>query len=595
MTLLSDAWLVLRGDAISVLVFSACVLWGSIIILWGIRAVKGGEHDAADLFSLALGGWILPAFLLSVPILTLAVFLKVLVNLPIAAAFLTVSAGASIWSNCRRHLRISLGFNVSVFVLAALFFGSLLLRLAFIAKIPLPLYFDSPVHYRIIQSLMGDITAANRSHPLTWPALNYYHLGYHIMLAVAASISHVNLGRLMLVSGQVVLAAVPFPLFLIAHRETGSSIAGVVAVILGALGWYMPAHALNWGKYPALFSLPGILFTLNAAYLASKSGPSRAGARSLGFLAVLGACVSFFIHTRSIIVLGLMVSAWLAAKWWQDRSRLTRLLLLGLTIFTLISLSLLLDRNSVLNSTVDPYLGAGFWITALVGLLSVPALLSHPRLAFSALLAAVLLLAGLFVPAPNLVSSTLLDRPLVEMIFFIPLCLLGAAGLAGMLGYFASRRALAQVSAALISLFIAFHAFSHYGFYPAACCSLVEQSDLGPLDWLGRNLPSDARILISSGQMRFLPAPYPPEIVATDAGAWILPLADRQTPSMPYWTDFRAAGTLQWICKNGVSEIFVGGLPQSFNAASLEARPDWYELILFFPRARVYRTLGCLR
>ena len=43
------------------------------------------------------------------------------------------------------------------------------------------------------------------------------------------------------------------------------------AVTLGALGWYMPAHAVNWGKYPALFGLPAMLGAISLAYVASQA------------------------------------------------------------------------------------------------------------------------------------------------------------------------------------------------------------------------------------------------------------------------------------------------------------------------------------
>jgi len=73
------------------------------------------------------------------------------------------------------------------------------------------------------------------------------------------------------------------------------------------------------------------------------------------------------------------------------------------------------------------YLGDG-----LIGALSIIAFRKYPRLAFSALLTVALLTGGLFIPVPGSPYLTLLDRPLVEMLMFIPLAILGGLGCAGL-------------------------------------------------------------------------------------------------------------------------------------------------------------------
>ncbi len=236
----------------------------------------------------------------------------------------------------------------------------------------------------------------------------------------------------MLVSGVIALAALPLPLFVIAWRETGSRLAGGLAVVFGSLGWYMPAHVLNWGKYPALFGVPVVLFTVAAAYLSNVGADAGHGRRGLQVLAAVGACVAVLIHTRSLILLGILLMAWLFSGLWLGRPPIQRRLAIGVVVAGLVMEVLMLVRIPVLAPLLDPYLGAGIWITALAGLLGVFAFKSYPRFAFATVLALALLCLGLFIPVPGFSSGPLLDRPLVEMVLFVPLALLGAAGFAAL-------------------------------------------------------------------------------------------------------------------------------------------------------------------
>ena len=90
--------------------------------------------------------------------------------------------------------------------------------------------------------------------------------------------------------------------------------------------------------------------------------------------------------------------------------------MLGMTI-------LLINRNQVISPIFEPYAN---WVTLLVILLAVSVFQSFPRLIIFRILAILLMLAGIFIPVTPLL--TLLDRPLVEMTFFLPLAFLGGLG-----------------------------------------------------------------------------------------------------------------------------------------------------------------------
>ena len=142
-------------------------------------------------------------------------------------------------------------------------------------------------------------------------------------------------------------------------------------------------------------------------------------------------------------------------------------------------------RDTVQGQVFDPYLGAGAPVTVLIGLLSLFAAAFLPQVAVACCLMIVFLLAGLMIPAPIAGIGTLLDRPLVEMLIFVPLSLLGAAGVAGLVRSFKSR--CAYGIAAFIAIAVAVHALTAYSFDPSPCCTIVGNEDRVAIDWLKSN------------------------------------------------------------------------------------------------------------
>lgn len=594
MSLLFDAWLVLRQDAAPLIAFCACMLLGGALVLGLARWATVDGIDAVDQLSLAAGGWIVPIL----PAALLVLGVRALGQGPAAlliALLLLITACALLWMQKRRHAAPLRSLGPWLWILGGIWLALIPLRLAFVARLQLPLYFDSPEHYQIIANLLRQFAPGGLGQHLTWPVTDYYHLGYHAVLAALTAISSLSLAQMMLVAGQLVLAAAAVPLFVIVRNATGSSVAGLLAVIFGALGWYMPAHAVNWGKYPALFSLPVMLFALGAAHLYAMQTSSLSRFRWL-ILASAGVAAAFLIHTRSIIVLALVFCAWGLASWSSGRGLHLRIATLAIGCLALAGETWLIARSAVLAPVLDPYLGSGIWPTAAVIMLAAPAYSAHPRLAMTSLLALVFLLAGLFVPAPDPSYATLLDRPLVEMLLFVPLSVLGAAGFAGLFQNLKPRWELAgPAAAAVVALAVILHALLSYEFHPSACCAIATQDDLAALTWIDGHLAQDARVLIASAEVRYADAPYPPLNAAADAGAWVTPLTGRLVYSLSNLTDFATSSTRNVLCAEGISDVFVGAAPQAFNSASLDARPDWYILAVGVGRARVYDVAGCDR
>jgi len=127
-----------------------------------------------------------------------------------------------------------------------------------------------------------------------------------------------------------------------------------------------------------------------------------------------------------------------------------------------------------------------------------------------------------------------------------------------------------------------------YEVYPSGCCSIVSRDDLVALDWMDKNLPSDAHVLISSTQLMVMATDAFQGAVGADAGIWIQPLTGRTTFAMPYTSDFSQPTTLDSLCKSSVSHLYVGEQGLTFDDAEIASHPDWYKALLSMPKVKVY-------
>jgi hypothetical protein len=235
--------------------------------------------------------------------------------------------------------------------------------------------------------------------------------------------------------------------------------------------------------------------------------------------------------------------------------------------------------------------------------LSIFAQWTYPRLAFACILIIAFLLGSIFVPAnvPGYGDLTMLDRPFVEMILYLPLSLLGGLGLAGLeqrLQQFVSTRQTTHNWSVgsihvLFTGAILLNALFGYNLYPADCCSIVGKDDLVAIDWIAKNLPPEARILISSTELRVLATDSSQGSVGADAGTWITPLTDRVTSALPFQSDFSQPATFDLLCAMDVDYIYIGDQGATFRAEQLSPYPDRYRLLLSMPKAKVYQVIGC--
>jgi hypothetical protein len=548
--LLTNSFIVFErnwGVILAILVF---VLWGTALTFAILKKIT--EHNLTDmeLITLALGGWPLPALFVSILILLLRTIIPGEILLALAIIFILVSAGFAIravWKDAA----------LNIIIIPLTFFVFIFIRLGFSANIILPPYFDSAEHYRIIRFFLNIQDLSK----FTWPTTSYYHVGYHMIVAALTSITHENIGQVMLLFGQIVLAAIPFPVYFFVYRATKSHIAALFGIALAAFGWFMPAHSINWGKYPALLSLLVIQFTLGMVIIKHR------------WMFALNLLASVLIHSRSIILLAIFATAWMVSNRIQDK----RKLFLALSASMLGMAVLLIVRNQVLGPVLEPY---RIWVTLLVGLLSVSVFQSSPRLIFFSMLAMMGMLAATFIPVFS--SLTLLDRPLVEMILFLPLAFLGGLG---------SVR-LPKFAVILLTVLIIFHALTTFNFSPSDCCQLAGRDDAAALDWMDHQLPANGRIAIASADLS-IDTFSVMQGTATDAGVWVAPLTGRAIINLPYFTDFTSQEVYDSLCQQQVTYIYIGSRPQSFAVDFMRTMPARYGTIFQLPNAQIVQVLGC--
>ena len=534
-----------QNDGRLILGILLCVAWGALIVFALLKRFGDGRTGDADLAALALGGWPAPMLLLSCLYLPVYHLISPGVAYASAALLMAASAGIALFSllgKVRRETGLPvLGFLFLVFV-----------RLGFTAGAILPPYFDSAEHYRIIQSLLNN-------EGFTWPTASYYHLGYHAIAALLASLSHAGLARVMLVFGQIVLAALPMPMYFLVRSGTGSRSAALLAASAAAFGWSMPAGAVNWGKYPALLGLVALQFAVGVSVL-------RKFRLSTG-----AALAAMLIHTRMIILMGILAAGRLL-------SRVRRSLLIGVTSLILAVEILVLWRDPRLRAVLEPYMD---WATLLVLLLAVLAWQPYPRLVSASILVLAAILGGMLIPLPP--TLTLLDRPFVEMALYLPLAFLCGLGASRMPG---------SVNVAL-AMVIAIHAWTSFSFSPSACCQLAGPDDAAALGWIGKELPKDARVGIAVADLSLSLTGAPLQNTGADAGIWVRPLTGRNTRTLPYFIDFTRPETHELLCAEKVTHLYIGGNELSFRMRSWVEYPGWYEVLFALPKAQVIEVLGC--
>ncbi len=568
--------------------WAACAVL--FIIAWGFFVARACllhffEHSLteAEVLSISATGWVIPVLVLSL----FTLFISLLFTAIVGSIFAGIVILLSLW--LFRNKRIT--SHLLIFI--AILIPTLILRFAFLADQVLPSYFDSAEHYRLIKLLIESYHTGNLSYGLT---SLYYHLGFHSLSAFISYFFQVEIIDLMLVIGPILLTFLPFSFYFILKRETNSTFAAFFSCLVAGFGFHMPAHVLNWGKYPALLGMLAMLAVFNLAYLLYRNDAFK-NHRAIFILLTIAIPASVFIHSRTLVVYGLLCITFLITASWS-RLRASYRLVSFILLISLLAIELFaIQNNFVLKTLLDTYLTKDIWMLALLLPLTIIAAMVYPKPTFFLLTWLALCILCMFIPIviPVHGIQTLLDRPFVQMFSIVPLALLGGFGLAG-LTQWTQRFHLKPnpiqhfVHVAIIGLVFLNTALT-YQFYPSACCRFASRDDLAALTWLEQNLPTDANILIPSSVLSVTSKEETQSLTGVDAGIWIKPLTSRKTTFAPQATQFTQPETHQKLCAQGITHIYIGGMPESFKP--MQENPAEYTIAFLLPKAGIYALTGC--
>jgi hypothetical protein len=186
-------------------------------------------------------------------------------------------------------------------------------------------------------------------------------------------------------------------------------------------------------------------------------------------------------------------------------------------------------------------------------------------------------------------SRSLLDRQFYQMSMYLPLSLIGGAGLYGITNYGAARMG-AKVAFILKIILVGglmVNFFMNSSFYPDRCCNYFTADDQAAFQWIRNNVSSDSLFLISTFQNQN-------RTVGTDGGMWLEILTKRPANKIPFNVAWDSTMGINSICSSNKRSVYVysGGDEFSFSDKALK------DIQLFQPvfqsgKVVIYHALRC--
>ena len=393
-----DGWRVLQSHSIDVLVLTACVVWGGTLVLWLLGDNQAAAATLADQVSLVSSSWVLPGLLLSAIGLLAQRWLGPGRAGLVLILLLLLTALPVRWHLAKRPTARLFDRIGGAGLLIAATIALLVLRLAFVQDVLLPQYFDSATHYGLIRQFVQWAAQASPGRDLVLPVGPYYHVGYHFMLAGLAGAAQLDIGSLMLVSGQLVLALTPLAMYALAHRLSGSGLRGGDCSRPGGCRVVHACLRSQLGQVPGAIQCSGC----HCCSYPLGARPGLAGdvgaQRRLWILSLLMTAAAGVLHTRSIAVVAAGVAGMvLARQLWKLPVR-WRLISVGLSLASVLGLVWLISISPSLRPVLEPYYGSGSMSTLIAGVLGMGAFRYRPQIALAICLFSALLLSGLLIP-----------------------------------------------------------------------------------------------------------------------------------------------------------------------------------------------------
>ena len=465
----------------------------------------------------------------------------------------------------------------NTFIIIGLMALLALLRLSFLKYILLPPYSDSSIHYQIVFGFLHPEVSSGSKISLDSILSNYYHLGFHSLTAWLASVADLEPANAIALVGQLFLIIGPFSILFLVYTLTRDTNGAFFAGVLAAIGWSMPAFAVNWGKYPALSAL-AVMPTVMAFLNSSLQGRVKKGTGLfLGAMLLLGILL---MHTRIIIGVLLLMACFFAANKLPVGEKLKSFQATRYSILYIISLW-------PLQQFLANYY-SGFIVAMLLALLLFFAFREFPKLATTVFLFTFTIWLLTSVPLAG-DSYRALDRQFLEMLLYIPLSMMGGVGLSGILKLLPPVKISRPLIMAALTGLVVLN-FSRVGvIYPDTCCDYFKEDDQQAFQWLQKQAREHSLVLISAFE-------NDGQTLGTDAGIWIYPLTGLPTNKWHFETDWASLVEREKVCRLGAGKVYIyaGGRGYSFNDGPL-AQQDWAQEVFKAGHTTIYQVSACTK
>ena len=486
-----------------------------------------------------------------IPVLFLwATTLRLRLTAPILGVQLIGIAGVALWrwrrwpSWPRAPRWLWIGWSLVIGLVA-------LTRVLEIRGLVAPLWVDS-VHHTLLVRIAGDTGRIPTSlEPYLPIGRLRYHWGYHTIVATWRGVAQLPLPEAVLWSGQILNALIAVVMYALGAFVLRSSRGGLITAIVAGLLSLLPAYYVTWGRYTqltGLLLLPSLLIASIALAEHGRwswrliwptalllSGLMLIHYRVLAFYSAFMVPYALLLAARqprrigSVALRFAMVSslaALIIAPWtWEMLQRV--LIPYAVTPSGLAGSS---DYNSIdwslLNYGNSPLL----YRLAGLGTLIALVLRRWRVVAVAAWIGMMFLLANPTVF--GLPATWFINNDSVTITLFMPVSILVAACIDQV-----ARWALRWTSPAykpwlrwtLAAALIGVAIFGTWQLRSVVnqITVLVQPADRKALAWAAQNTPPDARFLVNS--THWLNGAYR----GTDAGWWLLPLADRWVTTPP--------------------------------------------------------------
>jgi hypothetical protein len=469
--------------------------------------------------------------------------------------------------------------NPRLMVAGIALFLLLIARLSFLKYILLPSYSDSPIHYQIVFGFLHPNANSTANLSLQNIFSHYYHFGFHSLAAWLATIAEIAPEDSISLLGQMFLIIAPISVLFLTHVITRDGNGALFAGLLAAVGWFMPAFAVNWGKFPALSSLAVMPAALAFMGLGLRGNVNKTNAFFFGLTLLIGTTL---LHTRTMVCVFLAVISLFISNKLQPGNELRFPQSIRLSALFVLSL------GPILQLIGDFYSGIP---TAIVWLILLPfAFQSYPGLSMGIFF--YILGSWLIALAPPLLiegSRTLLDRQFLEIMLYIPFSVIGGAGFAGMMKKLQSNGNLQRLAGIALAGGVLFTFLQGNTLYPDSYFIYFRKGDRGAFHWLEKNASEHTLILISTFDDQN-------QIIGTDAGIWINPLIGKNTNKLPFNTDWNSPGEIEKICSFGAKQIYIymGGMEYSFKNAQMES-VERLQPVFTAGQTVIYQLVGCAK